>query len=84
MSASLPLHIAPVELVQSLKCDAATFLTAKLFGDFLPRPALSPLLSDEVNERLGATAIGAPASLLLSIFGFRFHAENLVQRGDSR
>lgn len=73
MSASLTFHIAPVELVQSLKRDAATFLGAKLSGDFLPRSALPALLPDEVNERLSATAIGASASPLLSIFGFCFH-----------
>ena len=81
MSASLTFHIEPVELVQSLKRDAATFFVPKLFGDFLPRPALLALLANEVNERLNTTAIGTSASLLLFIFGFRIHAENLIQRG---
>ena len=44
------LQVAPIELVQSLKRDAATFLGAKPGGNFLPRPALLALLADEIHE----------------------------------
>lgn len=50
MRPGLTLQVAPVELVQSLKRDAATFLGAKPGGDFLPRLALLALLADEIHK----------------------------------
>jgi hypothetical protein len=76
MRSVLPFQVAPVKLVQTLKRDGAIFLAAKLRGDFLPRPALLPLLADELNERFEAAAISASAAEfhLSSIFGFRVHS----------
>ncbi len=76
MRLGLTFQVAPVELVQSLKRDGATFLAAKLRGDFLPCPALLPLLADELNERFEAAAISASAAVfrLPSILGFRIHS----------
>jgi hypothetical protein len=75
MRSVLPFQVAPVKLVQTLKRDGAIFL-AKLRGDFLPRPALLPLLADELNERFEAAAISASTAVfhLPSIFGFRVHS----------
>ena len=76
MRSVLSFQVAPIELVQTLKRDDAIFLGAKLRGDFLPRPALLPLLADELNERFEAAAISASAAVfrLPSIFGFRVHS----------
>lgn len=75
MRPCLTFQVAPVELVQSLKRNAAIFFGAELSGDFLPRPALLSLLADELNERFEAAAISSPAAMfrLPSIFGFRVH-----------
>ena len=51
MRPRLTFQIAPVELVQTLKRDAATFLGAEQRGDFLPRLALLALFADEIHER---------------------------------
>jgi hypothetical protein len=76
MRSVLPFQVAPVKLVQTLKRDGAIFLAAKLRGDFLPRPALLPLLADELNERFEAASISASAAVfhLPYIFGFRVHS----------
>lgn len=66
-------QVAPVELVQSLKRDAATFLGAERHGDFLPRPALLALFADEFRERFEAAAISASTAVPF-IFGFRIHS----------
>jgi hypothetical protein len=76
MRSALSFQVAPIKLVQTLKRDGAIFLAAKLRGDFLPRPALLPLLADELNERFEAAAISASAAVfrLPSIFGFQIHS----------
>ena len=74
MRPRLAFQVAPVELLQTLKRDAAIFLIAKLLGDFLPRLALLPLLTDEVNERFKPAAISASAATLFVNFGFRIHS----------
>ena len=76
MRSVLSFQVAPIELVQTLKRDRAIFLAAKQRGDFLPRPALLPLLVDELNERFEAAAISASTAVfhLPSIFGFRVHS----------
>jgi len=51
MRPRLTFQVAPVELVQSLKRDSTALLGAEQRGDFLPRPALLPLLADELHER---------------------------------
>ena len=79
MAARLPLQVPPVELVQPLKRDAATFLGAEPRGDFLPRPALLPLLADEVREWFEAAAISASAApfYIAFTFGFRIHSPSV-------
>jgi hypothetical protein len=67
-----PFQVATVKLMQSLKRDFATLLSAQLRGDFLPRLALPPLLTNEVNIRFQPTAI-SPTAALPAIFGFRIH-----------
>ena len=47
-------QIAPVELVQTLRCYAATFFGAEHRGDFLPRPTLLALFADEIHKRFKA------------------------------
>ena len=54
MRPGLTFQVAPVELVQTLKRDGATFFGAEPGGDFLPRPALLALLADELRERFEA------------------------------
>jgi len=76
MRPGLTFQVAPVELVQPLKRDAATLLDAEPGGDFLPGPALLALFADEFHERFEAAAISASAAAirLPSIFGFRIHS----------
>ena len=50
MRPGLPFQKAPVELVQTLKRNSATLLGAEQSGDFLPRPALLTLFTDQVHE----------------------------------
>jgi hypothetical protein len=71
--AALTFQVAPVELVQTLKRDGATFLGAEQCGDFLPRQAALALFADEVHERFKATAISASATTPF-FFGFRIHS----------
>ena len=73
MRPRLTFQVAPIELVQTLKRDGAIFLGAKVRGDFLPRPALLPLLADELRERFEAAAISTSAATPF-IFGFRIHS----------
>ena len=73
MRPGLTFQVAPVELVQTLKRDGATFLGVEQRGDFLPRPALLALLADEAHERFEAAAIRASAASPF-IFGFRIHS----------
>ena len=62
MRPGLTFQIASVELMQTLKGDAATFLGAEQRGDFLPRFALLALFADEVHERFQTAVKGAPAA----------------------
>ena len=62
MRPGLTFQIAPVELVQTLKRDTATFLGAEQRGDFLPRFALLALFADEVHEGFDTAVKGAPAA----------------------
>jgi len=82
MGPRLAFHIAPIELMQSLKRDDTTLLDVEPFGNFLPRFALLALCADEINERLKATAIRSPAAALpvSPISGFRIHAMKLRQK----
>ena len=73
MRPRLTFQVAPVELVQTLKRDVATFLGAEERGYFLPRLALLPLLADELRKRFEAAAISASAAGPF-IFGFRIHS----------
>jgi hypothetical protein len=67
-------HVAPIELVQTLKRDGTTFFSAEPVSDFLPRLALLALCADEINEWFQATTIRSPAAFSTSpIFGFRIH-----------
>ena len=54
MRSGLTFQVAPVELVQPLKRDTATFFGAERRGDFLPRPALLALFADEIHKRFKA------------------------------
>ena len=76
MRSCLPFQVPPIELVQPLKRDVTTLLGAELGGNFLPRPALLPLLADEVHKRFEAAAISASAAPLhlLFTFGFQIHS----------
>ena len=67
MRPGLTLQVPPIELVQSLKRDAATSLGAQQRGDFLPRPALLALFADEVRERFEAAVKGASAAGALAL-----------------
>ena len=73
MRPRLTFHVAPVELVQTLKRDDAILFGAKPGGDFLPRPALLALLADKFREQFKAAAISASAATPF-IFGFRIHS----------
>ena len=73
MRSGLTFQVAPVELVQTLKRDGATLLSAEQRGDFLPRPAPLALLADELRERFEAAAISTSAATPF-IFGFRIHS----------
>jgi len=70
MRPGLPFQVAPIELMQPLKRDGATFLGAESCGDFLPSPALLALFADEVPERFKPAAIG-PSAAPPFIFGIR-------------
>jgi hypothetical protein len=76
MAARLTFQVPPIELVQSLKRDAATVVGAESRGDLLPRPALLTLFADQVHERFEAAAISASAASfhLPFTFGFRIHS----------
>ena len=76
MRPRLTFQVAPVELVQSLKRDVATFLGAEQHGDFQPRPALLALFADEFHERFEAAAISASATTPF-FFGFRIHSSQI-------
>ena len=73
MRPRLTFQVAPVKLVQTLKCDDTIFFGAKPCGDFLPRPALLALFADELRERFEAAAISASTAPPF-IFGFRIHS----------
>jgi hypothetical protein len=76
MAARLTFQMPPIELVQALKRNAATFFTTEPRGDLLPRPALLALFANEVHERFEAAAISASATSfhLPFTFGFRIHS----------
>lgn len=76
MRPDLTFQVAPVELLQTLKRDAATSFGAKPSGDFLPRLAVPTLLADELNERFKAAAISASATTPI-FFGFRIHSPSV-------
>ena len=80
MRPGLTFQITPVELVQSLKRDAAIFFSAEQGGNFLPCLALLALRADKIHERFEAAAISASAATPF-IFGFRIHSpDSLGQR----
>jgi hypothetical protein len=68
MRPGLTFQVAPVELVQTLKRDAATLLGAEQRGDFLPRSALLPLFADEVHEWFQTAVKGASAAGALALY----------------
>jgi hypothetical protein len=78
MRRCLPFQVPPIELVQPLKRDVTTLLGAEPGGDFLPRPALLPLLADEGHKRFEAAAISASAAPLPLPFTFGFQIHSLT------
>jgi hypothetical protein len=79
MAPALPLYISAVELMQTLKRDAAVFFNREPFGDFPPRFALLALFANDRHECLDAAAKSASAALSgrhCVCFRLQFHCDN--------
>jgi len=66
MRPRLTFQVAPVELVQALKRNSATFLGAEQRGNFLPCLALLALLADELREQFEAAVEWSPTAGTIS------------------
>lgn len=67
MRAGESFNVAPVELVNVLKGDGATFFGLQQVGDFLPGLAALPLFPDEIRERLQPAVKSPPAAVIGSL-----------------
>lgn len=65
----------PVELMDTLKADRTILFSAEPFGDFFPRFALPPLLTDELDMRFEPAVKGTSSA------GFHSFPQRRVTRG---